>query len=191
MSRSPSPTKHNMEDENPNSIIHGEDNQTFSADDVKPDITQLDTPLKDIDNLRVIFRKDGSTVDFNQQQDSIQPLDINENEQSPYEQVAANVSNKDDPTIAVLTFRSWFLGLIFTGILSFVNQFFWYRTSPLVIGVLVAQLLSHLVGKFLAKILPTRKFKFFRWNFTFNPGPFTIKEHCIITTMASTASVSY
>jgi hypothetical protein len=192
MSRSPSPTKHSMEDENPdNQSIHGEDNQTFSADDVKPDITQLDTPSNDIDNLRVIFRKDISTVDFNQRQDSTQPLDINENEQSPYEQVAANVSNKDDPTIAVLTFRSWFLGLIFTGILSFVNQFFWYRTSPLVIGVLVAQLLSHLVGKFLAKILPTRKFKIFRWNFTFNPGPFTIKEHCIITTMASTASVSY
>jgi len=152
------------------------DNPAFSADDPN--------------NIRVSFRKDSSTVDINQQKNSIQSLDINENEQSIYEEVAANVSNKDDPTQLVLTFRSWFLGLLFTCVLSFVNQFFWYRTSPLVIGVLVAQLLSHLLGKLMAKILPRRNFRIFRWNFSFNPGPFTVKEHCIITTMASAASVS-
>ena len=156
------------------------DNSTVSTDD----------PPIEVNNLRVSFRKDSVTVDISQRHDSAQPLEVVENEQSPYEEVAANVSNKDDPSIDTLTFRSWFLGIAFTCVLSFVNQFFWYRTSPLVIGVLVAQLLSHLLGKAMAKILPRRKFKIFRWNFTFNPGPFTVKEHCIITTMASTGCVS-
>lgn len=165
----------NQQNENENSV----DNPTFS-----PDAT---------DDIRVSFRKDSLTVDISTRHNSTEPivLNENENEQSPYEEVAANVSNKDDPTQLVLTFRSWFLGLAFTCILSFVNQFFWYRTSPLVIGVLVAQLLSHLLGKFMAKVLPRRTFQIFRWKFSLNPGPFTVKEHCIITTMASTGCVSY
>ena len=138
--------------------------------------------------IRVSFSKANSTVDISQENDITEAPDVNE--QSPYEEVAANVSNKDDTSMYVLTFRSWFLGLAFTCILSFVNQFFWYRTSPLVIGVLVAQLLSHLLGKLMAKILPKRKFQIFRWSFTFNPGPFNVKEHCIITTMASVGVVS-
>jgi hypothetical protein len=136
-------------------------------------------------NFHVSSHKDSLRGNINQQQNV-----INDNEQSAFEEVAANVSNKDNPSISVLTFRSWFLGLVFTCVLSFVNQFFYYRTSPLLIGVLVPQLLSHLLGKLMAKILPRRNFRIFRWNFTFNPGPFTVKEHCIITTMAATASVS-
>ncbi|CAF3957162.1 unnamed protein product [Adineta steineri] len=174
-----SPEENDIEVDNKYAV----DNQSFTADD---DNKQTKTHLNDIDNISVTFRKDSLTVDIDQRHNSSYPLDKNEGEQSPYEEVAANVSNKDDPSMAVLTFRSWFLGLAFTGLLSFINQFFWYRTSPLVIGVLVAQLLSHLIGKTLAKILPTKKFKIFRWYFTFNPGPFTVKEHCIITTMAST-----
>lgn len=113
-----------------------------------------------------------------------------EPEQSEYEEVAANVSNTDDPTTLVLTFRSLFLGVAFTCVLSFINQFFAYRTSPLIVGVLVAQLLSFLIGKVFAKLLPKREWNIFRWKFSFNPGPFTMKEHCIITTMAGAANVS-
>lgn len=112
-------------------------------------------------------------------------------EQSPYEEVAANVSNKDDPNMSCLTLRSWIIGLLFTSILSFVNQFFWYRTSPLFVGALVAQLLSHGLGKIMAKVLPRRRFQVWRWSFTLNPGPFTVKEHCIVTAMASATAVSY
>ena len=135
--------------------------------------------------LRVSFNIADASVHIH----STEPEITVDDDQSPYDEVAANVSNKDDPTMAVLTFRSWFLGLVFTCVLSFINQFFWYRTSPLVIGVLVAQLLSHLLGKLLAKILPTRQWKIFRWTFSFNPGPFTVKEHCIITAMAGAAAV--
>ncbi|CAF3264246.1 unnamed protein product [Rotaria socialis] len=114
-------------------------------------------------------------------------FNIETDEQSPYEEVAANVSNKDDRDMPCLTLRSWIISLLFTCLLSFVNQFFWYRTSPLFVGVIVAQLLSHLLGKIMAKVLPRRTFKVWRWGFCLNPGPFTIKEHCIITAMASAA----
>lgn len=142
-------------------------------------------------SVDISSRKDSLTENISPQQNSTQSQDINSHEQSTYEEVAANVSNKDDPSIAVLTFRSWFLGLLFTCVLSFVNQFFYYRTSPLVIGILVPQLLSHLLGKLMAQFLPQRKFRIFQWTFTFNPGPFTVKEHCVITTMAATASVNF
>ncbi len=165
---------------------NAKDNPVFSNDGIE----QPKPSSTDVDQITVLFRQDSLTVDITQRHDSTKPLDPNENEQSTYEEVAANVSNTDDPNIAVLTFRSWFLGIAFTCVLSFVNQFFWYRTSPLIIGVLVAQLLSHLLGKLMAKILPKRKFQIFRWTFSFNPGPFTVKEHCIITTMASTGCVS-
>ncbi|CAF3388114.1 unnamed protein product [Rotaria sp. Silwood1] len=192
MTSSPAPKYQNMENEKKNSIddqsIHGQDNPVFSTDDINVAIKQFNKPSKYKNNLHVTFRKDSLTVDINPHRNSSESSDDNQNEQSSYEEVAANVSNKDDPNMLVLTFRSWFLGLAFTCILSFVNQFFFYRTSPLIIGVLVAQLLSHLLGKLMEKILPRRNFKIFRWNFTFNPGPFTVKEHCIITTMAATGA---
>jgi len=113
--------------------------------------------------------------------------------QSPYEEVAANVPNHDDPSMLCFTFRSFILGILFTCLLSFVNQFFIFRTSPLNIDMILVQLLCYPIGKLLATVLPNRTFQPFgkRWEFSLNPGPFTIKEHCIISTMSSTASVRF
>jgi len=112
-------------------------------------------------------------------------------EQSPYEEVSSTVSNHDDPSMLCFTFRSFFLGILFTCTLSFVNQFFAFRTSPLTIGMLLTQLLAYPIGKFLEKILPTRSFSPFgkQWEFSFNPGSFTVKEHCIIAVMSDAATV--
>ena len=113
-------------------------------------------------------------------------------EESPYPEVAANILNQDDPTLPCLTFRSCILGLLFVSILAFVNQFFTYRTIPIFLNMIVAQLLSYPMGKAMAAILPHRTFSLpgGRWQFSFNPGPFSIKEHCVISIMANTASVS-
>jgi hypothetical protein len=48
---------------------------------------------------------------------------LDEEENSPIPEVAAIVSNKDDPSLPTLTFRVWFLGIFFTLLLSFLNQF--------------------------------------------------------------------
>ena len=178
-------------------IEYGEDNSTFSKDNddnIDIDSKLIQKPESSADNLYVAFSKASSSVEINHQQNSensTQSLLINENQQTSDEELETNVSNADDPSTLVLTFRSWFLGLLFTCLLSFINQFFFYRTSPLFVGTLVAQLLTYPLGKGMAKILPNRKFKIFRWNFTLNPGPFTIKEHCIITAMANATCVSF
>ena len=48
---------------------------------------------------------------------------LEEDGDSPIPEVAAIVSNKDDPTLPVLTFRFWVMAVLFSIILSFFNQF--------------------------------------------------------------------
>ncbi|KAG0073736.1 hypothetical protein BGZ93_000996 [Podila epicladia] len=79
----------------------------------------------------------------------------------------------------------WFLGLLFTAIISFVNQFFYLRQTTISIGYSVVALVSLPIGHFMARVLPTRKFSLFGFVFTLNPGPFSIKEHVLIGTMTA------
>jgi OPT family oligopeptide transporter len=51
---------------------------------------------------------------------------------------------------------------------------------------IVVQLVSLPMGKGLEMILPTNKFTTFGYVWSFNPGPFSIKEHVCITVMANT-----
>jgi OPT family oligopeptide transporter len=104
----------------------------------------------------------------------------NNDEQSPYEEVAANISNKDDPTMLCLTFRSVSIGILLTCLTSFTSQFFAYRTSPLSINTGIIILLSYILGQLCARILPEKIF-----NIPLNPGPFSVKEHTLSTLMAT------
>ncbi|KAL0081202.1 OPT family small oligopeptide transporter [Phycomyces blakesleeanus] len=98
-------------------------------------------------------------------------------EDSPIEEVRLVVPNTDDPTLPVLTFRTWLLGITFSCVLAFVNQFFWYRANAMTLSPLVVQLVSFPLGKIMERIIPTSRF--------FNPGPFNMKEHVLITAMAN------
>ncbi|KAK0551491.1 hypothetical protein OC846_003269 [Tilletia horrida] len=107
---------------------------------------------------------------------------------SIYPEVRASVSNVDDPTMPINTFRTWFIGIITAIILSGLNEFFSYRYPSVSISSLVAQVVIFPIGVFFARVLPTRSFKTPLGSFTLNPGPFNIKEHTLITIMAN---VSY
>ncbi|KAK7299916.1 hypothetical protein RJT34_10745 [Clitoria ternatea] len=109
---------------------------------------------------------------------------------NPIEQVRLTVPITDDPTQPALTFRTWTLGMASCIILAFVNQFFGYRTTPLSVSSVSAQIVSLPLGKLMAATLPTRKFQcpFTKWSFSFNPGPFSMKEHALITIFASAGS---
>jgi hypothetical protein len=48
---------------------------------------------------------------------------LEEEENSPIPEVAAIVSNKDDPSLPVMTFRYYVMAVIFSCVLSFFNQF--------------------------------------------------------------------
>ncbi|KAK4369682.1 hypothetical protein RND71_009157 [Anisodus tanguticus] len=112
---------------------------------------------------------------------------LSDNERCSVEEVALVVPETDDPTLPVMTFRAWFLGLTSCTILIFLNTFFIYRTQPLTISAILMQIAVLPIGKFMAATLPKKNFKLFgRWgSFSLNPGPFNIKEHVIITVMAN------
>ncbi|KAE8651404.1 hypothetical protein Csa_001605 [Cucumis sativus] len=110
---------------------------------------------------------------------------------SPIEEVRLTVSTTDDVSQPVWTFRMWTLGLISCCAMSFVNQFFSYRREPLVITQISVQVASLPIGRFMAATLPTRKFRipgFGSKEFSFNPGPFNMKEHVLISIFANAGS---
>lgn len=107
-------------------------------------------------------------------------------DECPIKQVEVTVPKTDDPEIPVLTFRMWVLGLVSCVVLSFVNQFFWYRSQPLSISSISAQIAVVPLGHLMAKTITKRVFfKGSRWEFTLNPGPFNVKEHVLITILAN------
>ncbi|XP_042496907.1 oligopeptide transporter 4-like [Macadamia integrifolia] len=113
---------------------------------------------------------------------------IDDDELSPVEQVRLTVTNTDDPSLPVWTFRMWFLGIISCALLSFLNQFFSYRTEPLYITQITVQVATLPIGHFMASVIPSSKFRipgFGSKEFSFNPGPFNMKEHVLITIFAN------
>ncbi|CAL5323379.1 unnamed protein product [Camellia sinensis] len=106
-------------------------------------------------------------------------------------QVDVTVPKTDDPTLPVLTFRMWVLGMGSCILLSFINQFFWYRKEPLSVTSISAQIAVVPLGHLMARIITDRVFfKGTRWEFTLNPGPFNVKEHVLITIFANSGAGS-
>ncbi|EIW77489.1 OPT oligopeptide transporter [Coniophora puteana RWD-64-598 SS2] len=100
---------------------------------------------------------------------------------SPYPEVRSAVANTDDQSIPCNTLRAWVMGLFWTIIVPGLNQFFFFRYPSVNITGIVAQLLSFPMGRLWARIVPNVKI----FGVSINPGPFTIKEHVLVTIMAT------
>lgn len=110
-------------------------------------------------------------------------------ENSPIEQVALTVPVTDDPSLPTVTFRTWTLGAFACVLLSFLNQFFWYRREPLSLTSISAQIAVVPLGRLMASLITKRVFfKGQKWEFTLNPGPFNVKEHVLITIFANSGA---
>jgi OPT family oligopeptide transporter len=117
--------------------------------------------------------------------------DVDEEEQSPIEQVRLTVPTTDDTSLPVWTFRMWSLGLLSNALLSFLNQFFSYRREPLIVTQITVQVATLPIGRLMASFLPTTKFRipgFGPRHFSLNPGPFNMKEHVLISIFANAGS---
>ncbi|KAL0573516.1 hypothetical protein V5O48_008437, partial [Marasmius crinis-equi] len=101
---------------------------------------------------------------------------------SPYPEVRSAVANTDDPTMPASTLRAWVIGMLLAILFSGVNQFFEFRYPTITFSNIVPQLLSYPVGRAAAAYIP-RNWTLF--GLELNPGPFSIKEHVLITVMAS------
>ncbi|KAF5366690.1 hypothetical protein D9757_013582 [Collybiopsis confluens] len=109
-------------------------------------------------------------------------------DESIYPEVCAAVPSTDDPKMLVNTFRMWFLGIIFSTVVSGINQFFSARYPSIYISGIAVQLCVLPCGKLLEKTLPECQFNVFGFRWSFNPGPFTMKEHVCVTVMANIAA---
>ncbi|CAG8519807.1 8088_t:CDS:10 [Dentiscutata erythropus] len=105
-------------------------------------------------------------------------------ENSPIPMVAAAVSVKDDPSLPCTTIRFWVLSTLFTSLGAAVSEFYYFRSNGVGYSIFFVLLASYIVGKWMARVLPVDEFKFYKWKFTLNPGPFNIKEHVLIAVAA-------
>ncbi|KAJ1307232.1 hypothetical protein OPQ81_001346 [Rhizoctonia solani] len=115
-----------------------------------------------------------------------------EEDDSPYPEVRASVSNIDDPEMPALTFRVWIMGIVLCMIAAGANTFFNFRYPAPTLAPLIMLLISYPIGKFLAFALPITDYELPRWlgggTFSFNPGPFNIKEHVLLYIMSNVAT---
>jgi hypothetical protein len=116
-------------------------------------------------------------------------LDIQKDflENSPYEEVRAAVRNTDDGSVAN-TLRAWILGMLFITVIAGINMFLSMRQPAITVPTVVVILLVYPIGELWARIVPMKKFRTFGIDWTFNPGPWTIKEHTVVTLMANVTS---
>ncbi|KAF9960325.1 hypothetical protein BGZ72_007266 [Mortierella alpina] len=128
-----------------------------------------DRPLMGVDEKKTGVREDlgggigirGSTSDTDDEVADDALKDEHGLEISPIAEVAAVVPNTDDPSLP------------------------FFRESPMIVGALVVQLISYPAGQFMARVLPSKTYRLFGFSFSLNPGPFNVKEHVLLTIMAS------
>ncbi|KAI0998918.1 hypothetical protein K3495_g9278 [Podosphaera aphanis] len=100
------------------------------------------------------------------------------------------VSLEDDPTLPTLTFRYFILTLLFVLPGAFLSQLSHFRTTYAPYSVFFVQIASDYVGVWLAKVLPAWNVKipFTKFGFNLNPGPWSVKEHVLVTLSAASGA---
>ncbi|KAI0919974.1 hypothetical protein AcV5_001906 [Taiwanofungus camphoratus] len=150
------------------SVFIREDKQSSSGSSVNE---KLDAE-KQISTVPVLAEFDDPNIDKDA---------IGFEDDSPYPEVRSAVANTDDPDMPVCTFRAWSIGVVWSIILPGLNQFLFFRYPSITVSGIVAQLLSFPIGRLWARIVPRVKV----FGVSLNPGPFTVKEHVLITIMAT------
>ncbi|KAG6527367.1 hypothetical protein ZIOFF_009466 [Zingiber officinale] len=86
--------------------------------------------------------------------------------------------------------RTWILGAVSCVLLSFVNQFFNYRTNQISVNSIFVQILALPVGRWMARVLPPTiiRIPHLDWSFSLNPGPFNMKEHVVSVIIANSGT---
>ncbi|KAF8976223.1 hypothetical protein BGZ46_008446, partial [Entomortierella lignicola] len=113
-----------------------------------------------------------------------------EPENSKIEAVRLAVPVTDDPSLPVVTFRFWVLSFIFSVIGSVIWQYYYFRSTTGTFSNYFVILVTYPLGKFMARVLPTRSVTIFGYSMSLNPGPFNIKEHALIGITVNTAAGS-
>ena len=100
------------------------------------------------------------------------------------------VSFTDDPELPTLTFRYFVLTVFFVVPGAFLSMMSHFRTTYAPYSIFFVQIASSYAGVWLADILPAWRVEvpFTSWGFSLNPGPFSVKEHVLITISAASGA---
>ena len=100
------------------------------------------------------------------------------------------VSPEDDPTLPTLTFRYFLLTILFVLPGAFLSQMSSFRTTYAPYSVFFVQIAANYVGMWLAKVIPAWNVKvpFTKYQFSLNPGPWSVKEHVLVTISAASGA---
>ncbi|KAJ2783838.1 hypothetical protein GGI15_002443 [Coemansia interrupta] len=67
-------------------------------------------------------------------------------------------------------------------------MYYWFRSNPITLGIPVVQLLSLPAGWIMSQVLPKHTFNTFGFRWSLNPGPFSVKEHVLISIFANAST---
>ncbi|KAF7346573.1 hypothetical protein MSAN_01885400 [Mycena sanguinolenta] len=95
----------------------------------------------------------------------------------------AILSTYDDPTLPCITFRSIFLGVGLSAFSSVLATIYTFKPQNASVSQLFCLIVAYVLGTAMHSTMPTHGL----WRY-FNPGPFNLKEHAVITIMSGTAS---
>lgn len=101
------------------------------------------------------------------------------------------VSLVDDPSEPTLTFRYFVLSIIFVAPGAFLSQLSSYRTTYAPYSIFFVQICSNYAGMWMVKVLPAKRLTlpFTTFGFSLNPGPWSTKEHVLITISAGSGAM--
>lgn len=173
-------SRHSSEDKAPSAEVHPAiTNMHIIEDNINKAITSHVVNDPNLDPGLIEMAQEA--IDKGDEKAELRLEDVLEDD-SIYPEVRAAVSNVDDPSMPVNTFRAWFLGLIACILIAGINEFFIFQFPIITIQGIVAQLVTYPMGKAMEKI-PYPSHWPLAWFF--NPGPFNVKEHTLITVMAT------
>lgn len=155
-------------------------------------------------NENKVFNSKGNTVHADAAEESLSssPLDAEDNtaiveEESHHDPEIAQlplivrqlVNLEDDPTLLTITFRYYVLSVFFVVPGAFLSQMSHFRTTQAPYSIFFVQIACHYAGHFLADRLPAWQVKLpFGYGFNLNPGPWSIKEHVLVTLTAASGA---
>lgn len=125
-------------------------------------------------------------VSHNQNNDPNYPneddyVELTPEDDSPYPEVRASVPNVDDLTLPQNTLRMWTIGLLMTTLGCAINVIFSFHSPVFVISTFVAAIIAWPLGRLWDTVVPDVSV----FGVPLNPSPFNLKEHALITIMAS------
>lgn len=108
-------------------------------------------------------------------------VELTPEDDSPYPEVRASVPNVDDLSLPQNTVRMWTIGLLMTTLGCAINVIFSFHSPVFVISTFVSAIIAWPLGRLWDQVVPNITV----FGLPLNPSPFNLKEHALITIMAS------